>query len=36
MSGKYTIIGSGQYHWDIIKVREYPEGFIAGKRNPRG
>ena len=34
MSRDNTIIGSGQYHWDIIKVREYPEGFITGKRNP--
>lgn len=27
------IIGSGQYNYDIIKVREYPDGFIVGKRN---
>ena len=30
---KYSIIGSGQYNWDIIKLREYPEGFTIGKRN---
>ena len=30
---KYSIIGSGQYNWDIIKLREYPEGFTVGKRN---
>lgn len=30
---KYTIIGSGQYNWDIIKLREYPQGFTIGKRN---
>lgn len=30
---KYSIVGSGQYNWDIIKLREYPEGFIVGKRN---
>ena len=28
------IIGSGQYNWDVIKLREYPEGFTPGKRNP--
>jgi sugar/nucleoside kinase (ribokinase family) len=27
------IIGSGQYNWDVIKLREYPEGFVPGKRN---
>jgi sugar/nucleoside kinase (ribokinase family) len=27
------IIGSGQYNWDVIKLREYPEGFVAGRRN---
>ena len=27
------IIGSGQYNWDVIKLREYPEGFTPGKRN---
>ncbi len=30
---KHTIIGSGQYNWDIIKLRTYPEGFAIGKRN---
>ena len=30
---KYSIIGSGQYNWDIIKLREYPEGFTVDKRN---
>ena len=34
MSKRNTIIGSGQYNYDIIKVREYPDGFITGKRNP--
>lgn len=34
MKKKRIIIGSGQYNWDIIKLREYPDGFIAGKRNP--
>ena len=34
MSKRPIIIGSGQYNYDIIKVREYPEGFITGKRNP--
>ena len=34
MSKTLTIIGSGQYNFDIIKVREYPDGFITGKRNP--
>ena len=34
MSKTHTIIGSGQYNFDIIKVREYSEGFIVGKRNP--
>ena len=34
MSKRHTIIGSGQYNFDIIKVREYPNGFIIGKRNP--
>jgi sugar/nucleoside kinase (ribokinase family) len=27
------IIGSGQYNWDVIKLREYPDGFTPGKRN---
>lgn len=31
---KYGIIGSGQYNWDVIKLREYPNGFVPGKRNP--
>ena len=30
---KYSIIGSGQYNWDIIKLRDYPDGFTVGKRN---
>lgn len=34
MNRKPIIIGSGQYNYDIIKLREYPEGFIVGKRNP--
>ena len=34
MSKKHTIVGSGQYNWDIIKLREYPEGFVVGRRNP--
>lgn len=24
---KYSIIGSGQYNWDIINLKEYPDGF---------
>lgn len=28
------IIGSGQYNWDIVRLRDYPEGFVPGKRNP--
>lgn len=31
---RYTIIGSGQYNWDIIKLLKYPDGFNIGKRNP--
>lgn len=34
MNRKPIIIGSGQYNWDVIKVREYPNGFVPGKRNP--
>ena len=34
MSKRPIIIGSGQYNYDIIKVREYPDGFTTGKRNP--
>ncbi len=30
---QYSIIGSGQYNWDIIKLRKYPDGFTIGKRN---
>ena len=30
---KYSIVGSGQYNWDIIRLREYPDGFNIGKRN---
>ena len=33
MSKRPVIIGSGQYNYDIIKVREYPDGFSIGKRN---
>ena len=34
MTVKPIIIGSGQYNWDIIRLREYPEGFTPGRRNP--
>ncbi len=30
---RLKIIGSGQYNWDIIKLRDYPDGFVVGKRN---
>lgn len=30
---KHSIIGSGQYNWDKIVLRNYPHGFIPGKRN---
>ena len=30
---KHVIIGSGQYNWDVIKLREYPNGFVLRKRN---
>lgn len=30
---KYSIIGSGQYNWDRIVLRNYPHGFTPGKRN---
>lgn len=30
---KYSIIGSGQYNWDRIILRNYPHGFTPGKRN---
>ena len=33
MNKRPVIIGSGQYNYDIIKVREYPDGFTTGKRN---
>ena len=33
MKTKPIIIGSGQYNYDIVKLREYPEGFSIGKRN---
>ena len=33
MNRKPIIIGSGQYNYDIIKLREYPNGFVVGKRN---
>ena len=29
----YSIIGSGQYNWDRIVLRNYPNGFTPGKRN---
>ena len=32
MKKKLVVVGSGQYNYDVIKVREYPEGFILGKR----
>ena len=28
-----TCMGTGNYSFDIITRREYPEGFVAGKRN---
>ena len=34
MNKRPVIIGSGQYNYDIIKVRDYPDGFTTGKRNP--
>lgn len=34
MNRKPIIIGSGQYNYDIIKLREYPNGFVVGKKNP--
>lgn len=34
MNKRPVIIGSGQYNYDIIKIREYPDGFTTGKRNP--
>ena len=30
---KYSVIGSGQYNWDRIVLRNYPNGFTPGKRN---
>ena len=33
MNRKPIVIGSGQYNYDIIKLREYPNGFVVGKRN---
>lgn len=30
---RFSIIGSGQYNWDVIKLRDYPDGFVPGKRN---
>lgn len=33
MKKNLSIIGSGQYNYDIIKLREYPNGFTVGKRN---
>lgn len=29
----YSCIGAGQYNYDTIYVREYPEGFEKGKKN---
>ena len=34
MNKRQVIIGSGQYNYDIIKVRKYPHGFSIGKKNP--
>ena len=34
MNKKPVIIGSGQYNYDIIKLRQYPDGFLIGRRNP--
>lgn len=31
---KPSAIGSGVYNYDIIVKREYPQGFVVGKRNP--
>lgn len=31
---KLTCMGSGQYNFDIIVVREYTEPFVPGQRNP--
>ena len=33
MNRKPIVIGSGQYNYDIIKLCEYPNGFVVGKRN---
>ena len=30
---EYSIIGSGQYNWDIITLREYPDGFGKKKNH---
>lgn len=32
--GRITCMGSGQYNFDRIMIREYPEGFELGRRNP--
>lgn len=31
---RISCMGSGQYNFDRIMVREYPEGFETGRRNP--
>ena len=28
-----TCMGTGNYSFDIITRREYPDGFVVGKRN---
>ena len=34
MSKRPVIIGSGQYNYDVIKVREYPDGLQQVKGIP--
>lgn len=33
MKKKLVVVGSGQYNYDVIKVREYPKGFVPGEKN---
>lgn len=33
MERKFIVVGSGQFNYDVIKVREYPHGFVPGKKN---
>lgn len=33
MEKKHSIIGSGEYNYDKIVIREYPDGFVPGQRN---